>query len=318
MAFPQETWKTRSYRLRSNAAHVPLLMKYLIVNADDFGLTEGVNRAIREAHQTGLLTSATLMANMPAFADAVGLAHSLPALGVGLHFNITQGHPVADPALVRSLLNEQGEFLGTTTALAKRALTGQLVKREIATELRAQIEKAHAAGISLTHIDSHKHAHLLPPVFGMVAELASEYGIRAIRLTRERPRLTFNSPKQLKQASVALALARLSQFNAPKLDAVGLHSTDHFLGVAETGFWTQAWLLDKLAHLPAGSTELMCHPGYDDQALGGSQTRLRASRQVELQCLTDPAVIAAVRQHQVELRHFGQLATPSRPVEGHL
>src|SRR5437868_6370726 len=136
-------------------------MKYLIVNADDFGLTSGVNRAVVEAHTRGILTSTTLMANMLAFDDAMRLAKANPGLGVGLHFNITQGKPVADASRVRGLLDEGGEFLGTSTALLRRALAGKLHVQEVEIELRAQIEKVLGAGLSLTHVDSHKHAHAL-------------------------------------------------------------------------------------------------------------------------------------------------------------
>src|SRR5262245_21994876 len=112
--------------------------KRLIVNADDFGLTAGVNRAIIEGHMRGAITSATVMANMPAFDDAVRLARDCPSLGVGLRFNITQGRPVAAASRVRSLIDGRGEFWGTSGALLKRSLTGRLNSEEIAIELRAQ------------------------------------------------------------------------------------------------------------------------------------------------------------------------------------
>jgi chitin disaccharide deacetylase len=132
-------------------------MKYLIVNADDFGMTAGVNRAVVEGHQRGIVTSATAMVNMPGFDEAVLLAQENPRLGVGLHFNITQGEPVADGAKVRSLLNAHGLFTGTSTALARRSLVGKLRTEEVVIELRAQLEKALGAGLKLTHLDSHKH-----------------------------------------------------------------------------------------------------------------------------------------------------------------
>ncbi|HYE76027.1 MAG TPA: ChbG/HpnK family deacetylase, partial [Blastocatellia bacterium] len=177
-------------------------MKQLIVNADDFGITTGVNRAIIEGHQHGIITSTTLMVNMPGFNEAVQLAKANPKLGVGLHFNITQGQPIASKEKIRSLLNSKLEFTGTSTALAQRSILGRLKSAEIEIELRAQIEKALAAGIKPTHLDSHKHAHALPQVFEVLARVLPEYGIGAVRMMLESTRLTGLSLKQLKQSAV--------------------------------------------------------------------------------------------------------------------
>src|SRR2546426_614089 len=124
-------------------------MKQLIVNADDFGLTSGVNRAIIEGHCHGIITSATLMANMPGCDEAVQLARAHRSRGVGLHFNITQGRPIAPAAQIRSLTDGGGEFLTSSTALLWRSLAGRLQTEEVITELRAQIEKTLATGLRL-------------------------------------------------------------------------------------------------------------------------------------------------------------------------
>ncbi len=284
-------------------------MRRLIVNADDFGLTPGVNRAIIEAHTRGIVTSATLMANMPAFADAVSLAKANPTLGIGLHFNLTQGRPLAPPHLVRSLLNPNGEFPGTSTKLAWRWCAGQLRRAEIVLELRAQIETLLNAGLAITHVDSHKHAHALPPIWLAVLETLGSYGITALRLPRERVRwpAALGSAKLFKQSLTANALSWLSHSYHKRLAANATLTTDAFFGVAQTGFWSKDWLLDLLARLPAGTSELMCHPGYDDSALRQSQTRLRASRETELRLLTDPEIRAYVAAQNIELIHFGQL-----------
>lgn len=284
-------------------------MKRLIVNADDFGLTPGVNRAIIEAHTHGIVTSATLMANMPAFDEAVEFAKAHPRLGIGLHFNLTQGKPLAPLHLVRSLINPEGEFLGTSTKLAKRWLAGQLRRKEVSVELRAQIETLLNAGLVITHVDSHKHAHALPPIWSALTETLSAYDIHAVRFLRECVRWAsaFGSPKLFKQSLTATALGWLSNGNAMRTPADTLRTTDAFFGVAQTGFWSQAWLLNLLAQLPVGTSELMCHPGYDDGKLEQAQTRLRASRETELRLLTDPEICAAVTAQNIELIHFGQL-----------
>ncbi len=276
-------------------------MKYLIVNADDFGLTGGVNRAVIEAHTRGILTSTTLMANMPAFEDAVGLAKLHPSLGVGLHFNITQGAPVAEASRVGSLLDGRGEFLGTSTALLLRALAGKLRAAEVEIELRAQIEKVLQAGLSLTHVDSHKHAHALPPVADVFARVIGDYGIRAVRLPRERWRF---DASVVRQSLGAFGLAQLCRVSAGRLRRAGVKTADAFFGVTQTGFWTKAWLLDLIARLPEGVSELMAHPGYDDAELHQTRTRLRASRATELALLTDADIIAAVRECDVRLSGY--------------
>lgn len=284
-------------------------MKYLIVNADDFGLTPGVNRAVIEAHTRGILTSATLMANMPAFDEAVQMAKAQPTLGVGLHFNITQGQPVADASRVRSLLDERGEFLGTSTALLRRALAGKLRTEEIEIELRAQIEKVLDAGLRLTHVDSHKHAHALPQVCDVIAGTIGNYGINAVRLPRERWRFDHadTSAKLMAQSVVALGLAQLCRFSASRLRQSGVGTTDAFFGVTQTGFWTKRWLLGLIGSLPDGVSELMSHPGYEDDELEQVKTRLRASRQNELSLLTDTNVVTTARNCGVRLVSFAQL-----------
>lgn len=280
-------------------------MKYLIVNADDFGLTSGVNRAIIEAHTRGILTSATLMVNMPAFDEAVRLAKLHPSLGVGLHFNITQGLPIACSARVGSLLNEQGQFLGTSTALLRRWLTGGLRFQEIEIELRAQIEMVIQSGLKVTHIDSHKHSHALPPVCEAIANTIGDYGIKAVRLPRERWQFPRHHPpaKLIFQSLSAFGLAQLCRLSEARLTN---KTTDAFFGVSQTGFWSKQWLLELIRTLPPGINELMTHPGHHDAELAQVKTRLRESRANELALLTDQEIKNAVRETQVELISYAQ------------
>ncbi len=281
-------------------------MKRLIVNADDFGLTAGVNRAIIEGHERGIITSATIMANMPAFDDAARLAREHPSLGVGLHFNLTQGKPVAKASRVSSLLDKRGEFPETTTALLNRALAGRLNHEEIVIELRAQIEKASNAGLRLTHVDSHKHSHALPPVCDALIATIKELGINAVRLPRERWRFDpkANSFKLIGQSVGAFGLAQLCRIGEAKLRRSGVKTTDAFFGVARAGFWTKDWLIELIEQLPEGASELMCHPGYDDDELSGVKTRLRESRVNELRLLTDPDVAAKLKERGIRLINF--------------
>lgn len=283
--------------------------KRLIVNADDFGLTAGVNRAIIEAHTRGIVTSATLMANMPAFDGAVRLAKEHPLLGVGLHFNITQGRPVAETSRVSSLLDDRGEFLGTTTAIARRLMTGRLNIVEVAVELRAQIEKALDAGLRLTHVDSHKHTHALPQVCEAMMATISEYGINAMRLPREEWRFdrAAKSFKLIAQSAGAFGIAQLCRVSGARLRQSNVKTPDFFFGVVRTGFWTKEWLIELIECLPDGSSELMCHPGYDDDELSRAKTRLRQSRVNELRLLTDSEVVAKLKEPGVKLINFSDL-----------
>jgi len=283
--------------------------KRLIVNADDFGLTAGVNRAIIEGHARGVITSSTVMANMPAFADAVRLARDHPSLGVGLHFNITQGRPVAEASRVSSLIDDDGEFWGTSAALLRRALAGRLRTEEVVVELRAQIEKALNAGLRLTHVDSHKHSHALPRICEAIIATIKDYGINAVRLPREEWRFDRNAKsfELIAQSVGALGISQLCRISGAKLKKSDVKTPDFFFGIARTGFWTKIWLIELIERLPAGASELMCHPGYDDDDLGVVGTRLRASRVNELRLLTDPDVVAKLRGNDVKLINFAAL-----------
>ena len=283
-------------------------MKYLIVNADDFGLTSGVNRAVIDGYRHGIITSTTIMANMPAFDEAVQLAKENTALGVGLHFNITQGKPVAALSEVQSLTNTQGGFLGNSVALAMRSLSGRLGTEEVCIELRAQIEKVLNAGLQLTHIDSHKHSHALPQVCGAIIETMKDYGIGAVRLPRERWHST-GQTKITMQSIGALALAQICRISSTKLDNNCVKTSDAFFGIAQTGFWTKEWLQQLIAHLPDGVSELMCHPGDDVDELKNVETRLRESRIIELELLTDPDVIGSINERGVRLVNYHHLST---------
>lgn len=283
--------------------------KRLIVNADDFGLTLGVNRAIIEGHRRGAITSATLMANMPAFDDAVRLALDCPSLGVGLHFNITQGRPVASASRVSSLIDSRGEFFGTSTTLLKRALLGRLNSEEVAIELRAQIEKVLNTGLRLTHVDSHKHSHALPQVCETIVRVIGEYGINAVRLPREHWRFDPKARpfKLMMQSPGALVISGLCRISEARLRKSGVKTPDFFIGIARTGYWTKPWLIDLIKQLPAGASELMCHPGYDDAELRNVRTRLRESRANELRLLTDADVLTALKADGVDLINFSNL-----------
>jgi predicted glycoside hydrolase/deacetylase ChbG (UPF0249 family) len=237
------------------------------------------------------------------------LAKTHLSLGVGLHFNITEGRPIADPARIRGLLGANGEFFGSSTQLANRAMLGRLREEEVMIELRAQIERAMSAGIKLTHVDSHKHAHALPPICRVIARTIREYGVGAMRLPRERWRFEPrpDSLKLLGQSARAFALSQVCRTSETALRQTNVKTTASFFGVTRTGFWSRRWLIGLIERLPDGSCELMCHPGYDDDELRGVKTRLRKSRENELRLLTHPDVALKLKEQGVRLINFSDL-----------
>jgi hopanoid biosynthesis associated protein HpnK len=287
-------------------------MRLLVVNADDFGLTESVNRGILEAHTRGILTSTTILANGAAFDSAVALARQAPGLGVGVHLNLTEGRPVASPSEVSSLLNEHGRFLRSPAALVKRVLTGRLRADEIERELSAQIEKVQRAGIGVTHLDGHKHVHMLPGILPVVLRVAQRYGISAMRWAAEHTpgvlSLLRRNPgaaqKILGQRLRARVLAAAAMGYRGRVRAAGVACPMYFFGVVQTGFLDAAALAEILWNLPEGSSELMCHPGYADAALAATGTRLVATRQRELEALTSPAIRKLIAELGIKLVNY--------------
>ena len=273
-------------------------MKNLIVNADDLGWTDGVNRGIIEAFHHGIVTSTSLLANGAAFAQGVEAARSAPGLGVGVHLNLSDGPPVAERETITSLLNDDGEFAGGPESLLMRRVRRGLRLAEVESEWDAQIQKVRNAGIAPTHLDGHKHVHMLPGLFEIALKLAKRHDIGAIRVSLEASslRAALSSGKKLhagvvlKQGVQARGLKLLARDAREQAGHAGISTADYFCGIAQTGELTREGVAQFVKSLPDGTTELMCHPGYADAALQKTQTRLQDSRQTELQILTDTAI----------------------------
>ena len=292
-------------------------MKNLIVNADDLGWTEGVNRGIAEAHRHGIVTSASLLANGTAFTSGVEVARSTPGLGVGVHLNLSDGAPVAARELVTSLVNDAGEFEGGPENLLLRIASRGLTPHEVEQEWEAQIEKVRDAGIQPTHLDGHKHVHMLPGLFELALRLAKRYKIGAIRVAHEASSLRaalsigeeLHTAAVLKQGVQARGLKLLARDAREQSERVGISTTDYFCGIAQTGEMTKEGVVQLLRNLPEGTTELMCHPGYADEALLHTHTRLQASRQSELEILTDVEIRNLVASQGIRLIDYGLVAS---------
>ncbi len=291
-------------------------MKNLIVNADDLGWTEGVNRGIVEAHLRGLVTSTSLLANGHAFESAITVSHDQPELGIGVHLNLSDGPPTAEAGSVRSLLNEASRLAGGPESLLMRVAARKLSVEEVEREWEAQIAKVKRAGISPTHLDGHKHVHMLPGLFEVALRLARKHGIAAIRIAHEestlRALLSAGSEQPakvvLKQGVQARGLKLLARDAREMAERAGIVAADHFCGIAQTGVLTREGVERLLESLPEGTTEFMCHPGYLDGELQQSPTRLQASRQMELEILTDTGVRKLVATKGIRLINYGFLA----------
>ncbi len=258
----------------------------LVVNADDFGFTEGVNRGIVKAHHEGILTATTLMANGSAFDHAVALAGECPSLDIGCHLVLVQGS---------SMLT--GEPLPRTPgALLRQVMLGRIPVYE---ELAAQVRKILAAGVRPSHLDTHKHTHLLPPVLDAVARISREFHIPWVRRPFDLPIDANGTPlgKRMISRSVGMLRRRFHRV----LAAHGCRTTDHFAGFLMTGRFRTAELISLIRRLPEGSTEFMCHPGYADSELQSAATRLVLSRERELEALTANETRAALGECGVEL-----------------
>jgi predicted glycoside hydrolase/deacetylase ChbG (UPF0249 family) len=294
-------------------------LKNLIVNADDLGWTEGVNRGIAEAHRKGLVTSTSLLANGRAFDSALDVARANPELGVGVHLNLSDGRPTAKPEDVRGLLNSAGELEGSPESLLLRIASRGLEPIEVEREWDAQIQKIRNTGIAPTHLDGHKHVQMLPGLFEVALRLAKKHGIRAIRVSHEESKLRSilssggeqNTGVLLKQGVQARGLKLLARDAREMADHAGMVTTNYFCGIAQTGVLTREGMENLLRNLPEGATELMCHPGYADEDLKRSATRLQQSRQTELEILTDPGIRKLVATQGIRLISYqlmGELA----------
>lgn len=246
--------------------------KLLIVNADDFGFARGVNDGILEAHTRGILTATTLMANGPAFEHAVDLARRHPALDVGCHLVLVNG---------RSLLPPHKPYPGSVSELALD-LAGR--KWDLERELDAQIRRILDAGIRPTHLDTHKHTHLLPAVLRAVARLSRKHNIPWVRRPFDYPLGAAEAPLARRALSRSLNVLR-RRFHSV-LESHGCRTTDYFAGFGLTGHLRTAELVDLIARLREGSTEFMTHPGYCTTELLASKTRLKETRVRELEALT--------------------------------
>ncbi len=294
-------------------------MRRLIINADDFGLTPGVNRAIAGCCERGVVSSATLMATGAAMQEASKLAATLPKLSVGCHVVLVDGAPLLPAAEVPSLAfaHDGSAFSPTLGSFVQRTLTGRFSATEIEAEAVAQFQKLKDSGVAISHFDTHKHTHVFPAVLRPLLRAARKSGIRAVRNPFVPARaLAFEDlrkrPALWKRYWQTRALRRFLPAFQKLLDEHDMVAPDGCLGVMETGFLDADLFADMIRAigeiLPEGTWEMACHPGYDDAELGTVRTRLRASRQLELQVLTSLEARSLLDISGIELISYRELS----------
>ena len=294
-------------------------MRALIVHSDDFGLSPEVNAGIARAHREGVLTSASILPNGPAFAEATGAVRATPALGVGVEWNLVRGRPLCAPDRVRSLVGSSGLFPGDAGRVLAWGLLGRLDPEHVARELEAQLGRVRDAGVVPTHVCGEKHGHLFPGIAAVAARVAGRAGVRAYRsivasspgphpeAVADRASLAGRA-----RAEIVTACARAARRHYA---AAGLAGTDGFIGLARTGEVDAAFVEEAARTIGEGVHELMTHVGVagSEVPAGWGRYRIEASRPRELSALCAPGLRARIEAAGVTLVHFGHLGPVAAP-----
>jgi hopanoid biosynthesis associated protein HpnK len=274
----------------------PEAVRRLIVNADDFGASPAINQAVIRAHREGILTTASLMVNEPARAEAVRLARENPRLGVGLHLTLLLGRAALPPEQIPGLVNAHGEFSRRPVGVGLRYFFLRRLRAQLRAEIHAQFDTFHATGLPLDHVNGHLHLHLHPVVFDILLEDAAALGIRHLRLTRDclaRSR-RMTRGRWLYRASHALIYELLSRRARAPLRRRGIRHAQITFGLLQTGRVDEDYVLKLLPELPAGDSELYSHPSLDEF-------------RPEFEALISPRVRDRVRELGIELIRYQDL-----------
>jgi hopanoid biosynthesis associated protein HpnK len=278
-------------------------MKRVIVNADDLGMTHGINRGIIEAHERGIVTAASIMATGCAFEEGVQLARENPSLDIGLHLSLTVGRPVSnDPNVIRSLA-PTGAFRFGNRDLLIHLILHKIPLSVLHREIQAQFKKAVDAGLHVTHVDGHESIHLFPGIRDAVFEMMKHYGIIFVRRSYERIHLE-EVWKLRRWKKVFLNLFGL--LLGRQIPGSGLRTTDYYYGSFDAGYLGKEKLVAMILDLREGTSEIMCHPGYRDESFD----RICGGRYLpdhELKALMDTEVQDLLHKRGVHLVSFKDL-----------
>jgi predicted glycoside hydrolase/deacetylase ChbG (UPF0249 family) len=297
-------------------------VRRLIINADDFGLTAGVNRAIREAHSRGIVTSTTVMANSRAFEGAADLVSDVQTNGsapisIGCHVVLVDGEPLLPAEQVSTLLdprqrNRQPHFRDSLNDFVVASFRHMLDPAQIEAEATAQMQRVQGAGIHLSHFDTHKHAHMFPAVLRPLLRAARACGISAVRNPFGQvwplPLTGLLRTRRLWKRFAQLNVLRNFAANFRReVEAHGLRTTDGSVGVLVPGELDLKLFTAVAESMPEGTWEFVCHPGYNDADLDKVQTRLRQSREQELRLLTSAEAKEVLRRQKIDLISYNEL-----------
>jgi hopanoid biosynthesis associated protein HpnK len=277
------------------------------VNADDFGLSAGVNRGIEESFRCGILRSASLMPNGEAFADAVRIARQLPGLGVGIHLSLVGERSLAPREASGSLVDEHGFLPASYAEFARGYFLGRFTLRAIRREVDAQIQRVLDTGIRPTHLDSHQHLHLFPGIFKIAIEAAHAANIGVIRVPHEQglsPRFRV-SPRAMR-----LLVLNIFCRHAKRMAlARGLHVAHHFWGLEFSGSLGESELLRILENVSSGINEVMMHPGISDKTMQGKYP-WGYKWDMETAALRSSAVRQLIAERRIRLASFEEAWRP--------
>lgn len=279
----------------------------VIINSDDFALSPGVSRGIVEAWRDGVLTSTTMLTNLDHFEDGVAVASENPEMPLGIHLTLLWGKPVLPAGEVPSLVDRNGFFPRTLGQIARRYVLRRIRRDDIRRELDAQIKKFKGAGLTPTHVDTHKHVQCLWDVADVISELCAEHGIPHMRCPREEPLPKDFGVDVSRNGRRKADFLRLMCRRHPNLIASrGLTTTDHFVGVQVAKLDAHA-LMALLAGARPGVTEIMCHVGHAD-APSVEWSKRPPDRESELQALRDPRVRQVADDQGIELISYRELS----------
>lgn len=279
-------------------------MKNLIVNADDFGRHELINRAAEIAFNAGCLRSATLMAGGIAFDDAIRIAKKNSGLGVGIHLTLANGNPILPPNEIPSLVTSEGIFHENYVAFLKKYLSGKISLDEVRSELAAQFEKILSTGITLTHVDSHQHLHHVPGIIEIVLDLASKSNIKAMRSADAK--IFDGELNSVGKFIGRLGLGSLAKFAAHQAHKKNFVTPEHFAGIVAGESVDENFLLKLISNLQDGTTEVMLHPGTDNKILRDF-CQWEHDFETELAAVTSPKVLAALDEKNISAINFSAL-----------
>jgi predicted glycoside hydrolase/deacetylase ChbG (UPF0249 family) len=277
-------------------------MKKLVVNADDFGLTEGISSGIIEGFNNGIIASASLITTMPAFPHAVGLALENPHLDIGVHLSLTVGQPCAKSAKLAPIL-KKGMFVQSYRRVIKTVYANDIRLVDIKTEMSAQIRKVQDAGLNITHLDSHQHIHMVPRLFRLLLALMKDHQIPFIRIPNELIRA--HNLRNSKGWGL-FVLGLIGKLSRKTVIHSGLNTSEYFWGLSCSESMSLHDLICVLRSLRPGINELMCHPGYNDATLKAIYDR-PSFRQQELSALTCQEAFDLVAREDIELTNYRTL-----------